>query len=87
MLVGAVAAEDEMGVTVDQARRHPGAAQRDDLGGLEAGQFGALADADDLAVLDADGGVGDDPERVAAGRDHRRDMAVDQEAVPHARFP
>ena len=68
MLVGAGAAEDQMRVAVDQARRHPGAAERDDFLGAEAGQFGALADADDLAVLDADGGVGDDAERVAARR-------------------
>ena len=60
MLGGAGAAEDEMRVAVDQAGRDPGAAERHDFLGAEAGQFGALADAQDAAVLDADGGVADD---------------------------
>ena len=58
MLVGAGAAEHQMRVAVDQPGRHPGAVERHDFGGAEAGELGALADADDLAVLDADRGVG-----------------------------
>ncbi len=50
MFVGAGAAEDEMGVAVDQARRDPRAADGGHLPGAEAGQFGALADADDAAI-------------------------------------
>ena len=49
----------------------------------EAGQLGAPADADDAAVGDADRGIGDRAERVAGLRDHRRDVAVDEQAVPH----
>ena len=87
MLVGAGAAEHEMGVAIDQARRDPGAAERNDLLRAEAGELGALADADDLAVLDPDRAIGDGPERIAAHRKHGRDMAVDEQAVPHVRFP
>ena len=84
MFGGARAAEDEMRVAVDQAGRHPGAAQRHHLLGAEAGQFGALADAQDAAVLDGDGGVADDAERpLARPRLHGREMAVDEQAVPH----
>ena len=57
--------------------------QRNDFLRAETGQLGALADADDLAVGDADRGVGEQAERVAGLRDHRRHMAVGQEAVPH----
>ena len=83
MLVGARAAEHEMRVAVDQARRHPGAAERIDLLRPKAGQFGALADADDLAVGDSDRAILDDPERVARPLLERRDVAVDEQAVPH----
>ena len=54
MFVGARAAEDEMRVAVDQARRDPRAAERVDLLRAEAGELGALADANDLAVGDPD---------------------------------
>ena len=53
----------------------------------EAGQLGALADADDAAVGDADRGVGEQAERIAGLRDHRRDMAVGDQAVPHDVWP
>ena len=84
MLVGARAAEDEMGVAVDQARRDPGAAERVDLLRAEAGELGALADADDLAVGDADRAILDQPERIARRCLERRDPAVDEQPVPHA---
>ena len=57
MFGGAGAAEDEMGVAVDQARRDPGAAEGDDFLGAEAGQLGPLADAQDAPVLDGDGAI------------------------------
>jgi hypothetical protein len=82
-LVGAVAAEDEVGVAIDQPRRHPGAAERLDLLGPIAGELGALADADDPAVLDSDRAVLDRTERARHGRIHRCDMAVGEQAVPH----
>src|SRR5688572_33103596 len=72
-----------MGMAVDQPGGHPGAVESDDLPGAEAGEIGALADADDLAVLDADRAVADDAQGIAGGRVHGRDVAVDQEAVPH----
>ena len=83
MLVGAVAAEHQMRVAVDQTGRHPGAAERHHFGCLEAGELGTLADPDHLAVLDADRAVADDSEGITGGRVHGRDVAVDQEAVPH----
>ena len=51
MLVGAGAAENQMRVAVDEARRDPGAAERNHFPGAESGELGALADADDAAVL------------------------------------
>ena len=54
-----------MGVAVDQARRDPGAAERNDFLGAKAGELGALADADDLAVLNADRAIFDDAQRIA----------------------
>ena len=87
MFVGAGAAEDQMGVAVDQARRDPGAAERDDFLGAEARQLGALADADDSPVLNADRAMFDDAQRIARRRLHGRDTAVDEQAVPHAVCP
>ena len=81
-LARAVAAEDEMGVAVDQARRHPGAAERLDLPRLVAGELDPPADADDPAVLDADRAILDRAERRRHGRVHRRDVAVGRAAGP-----
>ena len=78
MLVGARAAEDEMGVAVDQARRHPGAAERDHVLRAEARKLSALSDAQDLAVGDRDRAIVDQPERIARRRLERRDPAVDE---------
>src|SRR6185503_9377874 len=50
---------------------------------LIAGQFGAPADPDDAAVLDADRAIFDRPERPVDGRVHGGDVAVDEQAVPH----
>ena len=83
MFLRARAAEDEVGVAVDEAGGDPGAAQGDDVAGTEAGELGALADPDDAAVDDADRGIGHDAERIARGGDHRRDVAVGKQAVPH----
>ena len=83
MLGGAGAAEDQMGVAIDQPRGDPGAAQGDDLLGAEAGELGALADAQDAAVLDGDGGIRDHAQRIAGSPLHGSDMAVDEEAIPH----
>ena len=75
MLVGARAPEHEVGVAVDQARRDPGAAERDDFAGTEAGKLGALADPDDLAVRDADRAILNHAKAVAF---ERRNVAVDE---------
>ncbi len=87
MLVRSGAAEDQMGVAVDQPRGHPGATERDHLARLAAGELGAFAGADDAPVLDADRAVFDESQRIAGGRLHGRDSAVDEEAVPHAPIP
>ena len=79
-----VAGEHQMGMAVDQAGRDPRPAERGHLAGAEAGQLGPAADPNDPAAVDADRGVADDPERVAGARDHRRDMTVGDQAVPHA---
>ena len=84
MLVGAVAGEDQMGVAIDQARGDPGPAERVDLLRAVAGKLGALADANDPAVGDADRAILDHPERVAPRRFERRDITVDEQAIPHA---
>ena len=84
MLVGAGAAEHEMRVAVDQARRDPGAAERVHLLGAIAGKFGALADADNPAVGNADRAVLDDAEAAAL---ERGDIAVDEQPVPHPASP
>ncbi len=60
-----------------------GCAQCDDVAGAEAGQLGALADADDAAIDDPDRGIGHDAKRIARNRDHRRDVTVGKQAVPH----
>ncbi len=85
VLVGAGAAEDEMGVAVDQARRDPGAAERDHFLRAKTGKLGALADTNDIAVLDADRTIFDDPERIARLLLERCDPAVDEQPVPHVR--
>jgi len=87
MLVGAVAAEHEVRVAIDEPGSHPRAFERHDFGGAEARELGPLADSDHLAVLDADRGVGDGAQWVAGNGFHRRDIAVDEKAVPHARSP
>jgi len=77
MLISARAAEHEMGVAVDQAGRDPGAAERVDVLRPKAGELGALSDADDLAVLNSDRAILDQPERVARFLFKGRDIAVD----------
>ena len=73
-------------MTIDQAGRDPGTTQRHDLGGAKAGEFGALADADDLPILNADRRVGQQAERIAGRADHGRGMTVDEQAIPHGRW-
>src|SRR4051812_25935199 len=82
VLVGAIAAEHEVGVAVDQTRGDPGATERVDPAGAIAGELGALADTDDLAVGYADRAVLDDAHRATL---ERRDVAVDEQPVPHLR--
>ena len=50
----------------------------------ETGELGALADADDLAVGDCDRAVVDQPERISRRGLERRDLAIDEQPVPHA---
>jgi hypothetical protein len=83
MFVRAGTAKDQMRVAVDQSRSHPGAAERVHLLRSKAGQFGALADADDLAVRDPDGAILDDAQRIAGPLLKGRDVAVDEQPVPH----
>jgi hypothetical protein len=80
---GAVAAEHQVGVTVDQARRYPRPFERFDRLRTAAGQLGAAADAQDPPALDRDRAVLDRTERTRLLRVHRRDVAVDQQPVPH----
>ena len=86
MFVGAVPAEHEVRVAVDEPGSDPGALERVDLSGARAGKLGAPADADDLAVDNSDRAIVDDAERIARPRLERRDPAVDEEAVPPARI-
>ena len=58
-----------------------------DFLGAEAGELGALADADDLAVGDADRAILDHAERIARPILERRDVAVDEQPVPHVASP
>jgi hypothetical protein len=83
MLIRARSPEHEMRVAVDQARSDPRAAERVDLLRAEAGQFGPLADANDLAVGDPDRAILDQPERIARSFLEGRDVAVDEQPVPH----
>ncbi len=70
-------------MTVDQPRRDEGAAQWHDLGGAGSGEFGAAADPDDAAAVNADRGILDQAQRVAGRGDHRQRMAVGKQAIPH----
>ena len=87
MLVGPRAAEHEMRVAIDQARGHPRAAERVDGLGAEAGKFGPLADADDLAVRDADRAILDHARAHCPAALEGRDVAVDEQPVPHGPSP
>ena len=62
MLVGAVAAEDQVRVAVDQARSDPCPAERIDFFGAITGEFGAFTDANDLSVGDSDRAIVDNAE-------------------------
>ena len=83
MFVGACAAEHQMCVAIDEAGSHPGAAERIDRLGTEARKLGPLADAHDLAVCDPDRSILDQTERIARALFEGRDVAVDEEPVPH----
>ncbi len=83
MFVGAIAAEDQMGVTIDQTGRDPGAAKRGNVLGSIAGELGAFADSNHLAVGDSDRSIVDDAQRIARRGFERRDAAIDEQAVPH----
>ena len=78
MFVRARAAEDQMGMAVDQARSDPSAAERDDFLRAEARQLGPFADPYDSPVLNADGAMFDDTQRIARHRLHGRNTAVDE---------
>ena len=51
--------------------------------GAKARELGALADAHDLAVGDPDRAILDQPERIARALLDGRDVAVDEQPVPH----
>src|SRR5689334_718279 len=85
MLVGSGAGEDEVGVAVDQPGRDPAASERIHPLGAKSRELGALSDADDLAVGNADRAILDEAERVAGRVLEGRNVAVDEQTVPHAR--
>ena len=65
-LVGAIAAVNQMGMTVDQARRDPAAGAIDPLPGIEAGgRIRGRAGIDDAAVAGGDQAVIDQTETLA----------------------
>ena len=76
----AVAAEDQMRVTVDQSRREPASAQPLRLDRLYGRQIRARSDPGDTAVGDDHGGVADGPIGGPA-RNHGGGVTVDQQAV------
>ncbi len=71
-------------MAVDQAGSDPRAAERIDLLRAIAGELGALADADNPAVADPDRAVLD---RAEPGAFERRNVAVDEQPVPHDASP
>jgi len=75
MLVGAGAAEHQMRVAINQPGGDPGPAERIDRLRAIAGELGALADADDLAVLNPDSAILDDAETAAL---EGGDIAIDE---------
>ncbi len=90
-LAGAVAAEDDMGMAIDQARRDPEPGTIDHLGGEGLGpvrQGRARADEGDPPILAGKGAVADGAVSLAA-RCHGRELRVDPEPVPfrHASIP
>jgi hypothetical protein len=89
-LAGTVAAEDEVGVAIDQARRDPAAAEAVGLRRLVVRQVGARADPDDGPVADQDRRVLDCAIGDAAlgSGGHGGDVAVgDQQIGLHGRSP
>src|SRR5690606_17133780 len=81
-LAGAVAAEDQVGVAVDQAGGDPAAVEAVGFHRVMHRQVGARTGEGDAAVLDQDGAVLDRAKRGAAG-DHGGQSAVGEEEIAH----
>ena len=84
MFVGAGSREHQMRVAIDQAGRDPRAVQCVDLARAIARELGPLARPHDLAVGNPDRAILDNPQRIAGRFLERRDVAVDEQPVPHA---
>ena len=85
-LTSPAAAEDQMGVAVDQPRGDPAPAcvmHNFGQGSRVAGQVRGRADPGDAPALDRDGGIADRAIGGAA-RDHRRQIGAGPEPVPFA---
>src|SRR5512135_987491 len=83
MLVGARSAKDEVGMAIDEAGRDPGAAESVDLPRPKTRKLRSLADADDPPIGNPDRAILDQPERIAGALLEGRDVAVDEQPVPH----
>ena len=81
-LSGPLAAVDQMGVAVDQARRDPAPLQLHRAHGLELRRFRARADPDDAAVADGDDRVFDGAVGRAADGHGRRPASGQKEVDP-----
>ncbi len=79
-LARAVAAKDQVGVAIDQARRDPSPFQSLDLFSLVFWQIGTWADPCDATILDQDSAVLDGS-IGHAGLGHGGDPAVNQQAI------
>ncbi len=83
-LIRAIAGEDQMGVAVDQARRHQPALQLDDLGRVHVGrQVGQGTGEGDAAARGADGAVGDQPQSRPGRRQGGQHPVSPQPVEPH----
>ena len=83
MLVGAGSPENKVGVTVDETGSDPGAPEGVNLPRSETCKLGSLADADNPSIGDPDCPIFDQPQRVAGLFLESRDVAVDEQPVPH----
>lgn len=70
-------------MAVDKSWCHPGPVECINLLRSKAGELGAFANADDPSVGDADRSIFDDAQGIARALFEGRDIAVDEQPVPH----